>query len=168
MSTLLKEPLDRRSFLKMAAMAGGGLVLGYYARPAGAAEIAKPDEENAGGVFIPNAFIRIAPDGSVTVYSARPEIGQGIKTSLPMIVAEELGVDWKDVTVLMAPIDRAFGNQSAGGSVSTPESYTAMRRFGATARTMLTEAAAQTWGVPASECMAAGGKVVHTPTGRSL
>jgi isoquinoline 1-oxidoreductase beta subunit len=167
-STLLKEPLDRRSFLKMAALAGGGLVLGYYVRPAGAAEIAKPGEENVNGVFIPNAFIRIAPNGAVTVYSARPEIGQGIKTSLPMIVAEELGVDWKDVTVLTAPIDSAFGNQSAGGSVSTPQSYTLMRKFGATARTMLTEAAAQTWGVPANECVAAGGKVVHTPTGRSL
>src|SRR5271163_2461127 len=117
MSAPLKEPLDRRSFLKMAAMAGGGLALGYYVRSAGAAEIAKPDEERVDGVFIPNAFIRIAPNGSVTVYSARPEIGQGIKTSLPMIVAEELGVDWKDVTVLAAPVDRAFGDQSAGGSV---------------------------------------------------
>jgi isoquinoline 1-oxidoreductase beta subunit len=168
MSTVLQTPLDRRSFLRMAAMAGGGLVLGYYVRPAGAAEIAKPDEENVDGSFIPNAFIRIAPNGSVTVYSARPEVGQGIKTSLPMVVAEELGVDWKDVTVITAPLDRAFGNQSAGGSTSTPQSYTLMRRFGATARTMLVEAAAQTWGVPASECVAGDGRVRHTASGRSL
>jgi isoquinoline 1-oxidoreductase beta subunit len=168
MSALLPSPLDRRSFLKMAAMAGGGLILGYYVRPAGAAEIAKPGGENVDGSFIPNAFIRIAPNGSVTVYSARPEVGQGIKTSLPMVVAEELGVDWKDVTVITAPLDRAFGNQSAGGSTSTPQSYTLMRRFGATARTMLVEAAALTWGVPASECVAAGGMVRHPASGRSL
>ncbi len=168
MNSVLQAPLDRRSFVKLAAMAGGGLILGYYARPAGAAEIGKPDEEKVDGVFIPNAFIRIAPDGSVTVYSARPEIGQGIKTSLPMVVAEELGVDWKDVTVITAPVNGSFGNQSAGGSTSTPQSYTLMRKAGATARTMLTEAAAETWGVPASECVAGGGMVRHTPTGRTL
>jgi len=149
-------------------MAGGGLILGYYVSTAGGAEIAKPDAEKVGGVFIPNAFIRIAPDGSVTVYSARPEVGQGIKTSLPMIVAEELGADWKSVTVVSAKLDAAFGPQFAGGSMSTPMSYTAMRKVGATARAMLIEAAAQTWGVPANECMAEAGVVRHTPSGRSL
>ena len=165
MNSALQAPLDRRSFVKLAAIAGGGLILGYYAR---AAEIGKPGEEKVDGVFIPNAFIRIAPNGSVTVYSARPEIGQGIKTSLPMVVAEELGVDWKDVTVITAPVNSSFGNQSAGGSTSTPQSYTLMRKAGATARTMLTEAAAQTWGVPVGECAAGAGMVRHTPTGRTL
>ena len=168
MSSVLQAPLDRRSFLKLATMAGGGLILGYYVSTAGGAEIAKPDAEKVGGVFIPNAFIRIAPDGSVTVYSARPEVGQGIKTSLPMIVAEELGADWKSVTVVSAKLDAAFGPQFAGGSMSTPMSYTAMRKVGATARAMLIEAAAQTWGVPANECMAEAGVVRHTPSGRSL
>jgi isoquinoline 1-oxidoreductase subunit beta len=149
-------------------MAGGGLVLGYCLRPSGRAEVAKADAGNVDGVFIPNAFIRIAPDGSVTVYSARPEVGQGIKTSLPMIVAEELGADWKYVTVLTAPIDPVFGPQFAGGSLSTAQSYTAMRRVGATARSMLVEAAAQAWGVPASECAAAAGAVTHVPSGRSI
>ena len=167
MSAILHAPLDRRSFLKLATMAGGGLILGYYVRPAGGAEIAKPDVEKVDGVFIPNAFIRIAPDGSITVFSARPEVGQGIKTSLPMIVAEELGADWKNVTVVSAALDPAFGPQFAGGSMSTPMSYTAMRKVGAAARAMLIEAAAQTWGVPASECVAEAGVVRHAPSGRS-
>lgn len=168
MSSILRAPLDRRSFLKLATMAGGGLVLGYYIRPAGAAEVAKPDIEKVDGVFIPNAFIRIAPDGTVTVFSARPEVGQGIKTSLPMIVAEELGADWKNVRVVSAVLDPAFGPQFAGGSMSTPMSYTAMRRVGATARAMLVEAAAQTWGVPANECIAEAGVVRHAASGRSM
>ncbi len=168
MSAILQAPLDRRSFLRMVTLAGGGLVLGYYVRPAGGAEIAKPDPEKVDGVFIPNAFIRIAPDGSVTVFSARPEVGQGIKTSLPMVVAEELGADWKDVKVVSAALDPAFGPQFAGGSMSTPMSYTAMRRVGATARAMLIQAAAGTWGVPPSECVAEAGAVRHSPSGRAI
>ncbi len=168
MSATPQASLGRRTFLKLAAMGGGGLVLGYYIRPAGMAEIAKPDAEKVDGVFIPNAFIRVAPDGGVTVYSARPEVGQGIKTSLPMVVAEELGADWKRVTVVTAPLDAAFGPQFAGGSLSTPMSYDAMRRIGATARTMLVRAAAESWGVPESECTAQDGEVRHAPSGRTL
>jgi len=168
MSAVLQTPLDRRSFLRIVAMAGGGLVLGHYVRPAGAAEPAAADVEKEGGLFIPNAFIRIAPDGTVTVFSARPEVGQGIKTSLPMVVAEELGADWRNVRVVSAQLDPVFGPQFAGGSMSTPMSYTLMRKMGATARTVLVEAAAQTWGVPASECVAADGAVRHAPTGRSI
>jgi isoquinoline 1-oxidoreductase beta subunit len=167
-SAVQQPNLDRRSFLKIAAMAGGGLALSYYIGPAGAAEIVNADVERVDGVFIPNTFIRIAPSGLVTLYSARPEVGQGIKTSLPMVIAEELGADWKNVTVVSAPVDPAFGPQFAGGSMSTFQSYTAMRKVGAAARTMLIEAAAQTWGVPASECVAVGGAVRHVPTGRSL
>jgi isoquinoline 1-oxidoreductase beta subunit len=168
MSSILKAPLGRRSFLKLATMAGGGLVLGYYVRPAGMAEIAKAGPENVGGLFVPNAFIRIAADGTVTIFSARPEVGQGIKTSLPMVVAEELGADWKSVTVVSAPLDAAFGQQAAGGSMSTTVSYAAMRQVGATARTMLVAAAAQTWGVPENECVAESGEVRHEPSARSI
>ena len=168
MSAAPDTVIDRRSFLKMAAMAGSGLVLGYYPNGARGAEIARPDPEKVDGVFIPNAFIRIAPDGTVTVFSARPEVGQGIKTSLPMVVAEELGADWHKVTVVSAPLDSVFGPQSAGGSTSTPTSYTAMRRMGATARTLLIEAAAQAWAVPAGECVAADGSVRHVPSGRTV
>src|ERR1700683_725825 len=115
-STALQGAMDRRSFFRLAAKAGGGLVLGYYLGPLARGQIAKPDLEKVDGVFIPNAFIRIAPDGGITVYSARPEVGQGIKTSLPMVVAEELGADWKDVRVVSAMLDPAFGPQFAGGS----------------------------------------------------
>jgi len=147
-------------------------VLGFYlgsVRRAHGADIIKAGDKLPDGAFAPNAFIRITPDGAVTIFATRPEIGQGIKTSLPMIVAEELEVDWQSVTVRSAPFDPAsFGPQVAGGSTSTPASYLTMRRVGATARTMLVEAAAQTWGVPASECYAESGTVLHRPSGKKL
>jgi isoquinoline 1-oxidoreductase beta subunit len=169
MSTLLTAPLDRRGFLKLASIATGGLVLGFTLRPSGRAQVIKPADDSMEGSFAPSAYLRIAPDGTVTIYSVRPEIGQGIKTSLPMIVAEELGADWKNVKVISAPLDPAFGrNQSAGGSMSTPSSYLPMRRVGATARVMLITAAAQIWGVPASECYVKDGAVHHRDSGKSL
>ena len=168
MSALLEQPIDRRSFLRMTALAGGGLVLGHYSLPSGLAAASDPGMEKTDSLFIPNAFIRIASDGSVTIFSARPEVGQGIKTSLPMVVAEELGADWKSINVVSGNLDPAFGPQFAGGSMSTPMSYTAMRKMGAAARTVLVEAAAQTWSVPASECVAEGGVVRHVPSGRTL
>ena len=168
MSAVLQSPIDRRSFLRLAAMAGGGLVIGHYVPAAHAADAAAAGAEKANGLFIPNVFIRIATDGSVTIFSARPEVGQGIKTSLPMVVAEELGADWRNVTVVSGQLDPAFGPQFAGGSMSTPMSYDEMRKMGATARTMLVQAAAATWSVPAKECVASGGAVLHTPSGRTL
>ena len=164
----LNAPVDRRSFLKLSALAGGGLVLGFYLKSAGrvlAAEVVKPV---AGIEFKPNAFIRIAPDGVVTLVSKQPEIGQGIKTSLPMIIAEELEVNWKDVVIVQGDLDPAYGGQSAGGSRSTPNNYNEFHRLGAAARAMLIEAAAQTWNVPASECYAADSAVHHRPSGKSL
>ncbi|HVW22337.1 MAG TPA: molybdopterin cofactor-binding domain-containing protein [Opitutaceae bacterium] len=166
----LDAPLDRRSFLRLSALAGGGLVLGFYLKSApraGAQDVVKA-QNLVDGAFSPNAFVRIAPDGTVTIFSSRPEIGQGIRTSLPMIVAEELDVDWKSVQVVTAPVDPAYGNQSAGGSTSTPQSYTSLRKAGAAARMMMIEAAAQTWGVPASECYAEDGVVHHRDSGRTL
>jgi isoquinoline 1-oxidoreductase beta subunit len=170
MSTLTAPQLDRRSFLRLSALASGGLMLGFYLKSAvgtGAAEITKVPGL-IDGDFAPSAFIRIAPDGSVTIYSARPEIGQGIRTSLPMIIAEELDVDWKKVTVVSAPLAAEYGNQSAGGSTSIPTSYTNMRRIGATARTMMIAAAADIWGVPVSECYADQGVVHHRDSGKTL
>jgi len=170
MSTLA-SPLDRRGFLKLSALAGGSLFLGFYlssARRILGADAIQAGQLPDGGYFAPDAFIRIAPDGAVTIFAARPEIGQGIKTSLPMVVAEELDVPWSSVTVVTAPIDPVFGNQSAGGSTSTPNSYLAMRRAGATARAMLVEAAARTWGVPANECYAENGTVFHRGSDQKL
>lgn len=164
----LTGPVDRRGFLKLSALASGGLVLGLYLKSAGnvlGAEIVKPV---AGTEFKPNAFIRISPDGVVTLVSKQPEIGQGIKTSLPMIFAEELEVNWKDVVIIQGDLDPAYGDQSAGGSRSTPNNYDEFHRLGATARAMLIEAAAQAWGVPAGECFAANSAVNHRPSGKSL
>ncbi|NQX01379.1 xanthine dehydrogenase family protein molybdopterin-binding subunit, partial [bacterium] len=151
--------LDRRNFFRISALAGGGFLLGSW--NAEAAEVA--------ATFSPNAFIRITPEGAVTILSKIPEIGQGIKTSLPMIIAEELDVPWETVTVEQAPVDQAaFGNQMAGGSMSTPSNYDRLRRMGAVARTMLVQAAANEWKVAVEECATAAGEVVHPPTGRKL
>src|SRR3954469_3898803 len=98
-TTIASKPVNRRDFLRFSAIAGGGLIIGFYLKTGSdgvAAELAAPA---AGVEFKPNAFIRIAPNGAVTIVSKQPEIGQGIKTSLPMVIAEELEVNWKDVTI---------------------------------------------------------------------
>jgi isoquinoline 1-oxidoreductase beta subunit len=159
--------IDRRSFLKFSAFAGGGLVLGYYFKGGdlAAAEVGQPTAGTMGD-FAPNPFVRISPSGAVTIIAARPEMGQGIRTSLPMVVAEELDVDWATVKIEAAMFDSVYGGQSAGGSTSTPQSYAPMRQMGATARAMLVAAAADTWGVPASECTTASGTVIHAASNR--
>jgi isoquinoline 1-oxidoreductase beta subunit len=152
--------LDRRGFFRVSALASGGFLLGWNAEAA---------EEAAAAAFSPNAFIRITPEGLVTIFAKNPEVGQGVKTSLPMIVAEELEIPWEKVTVEQAPVNQAaFGNQMAGGSMSTPTNYDRLRRMGAIARTMLVEAAAKEWGVSADECEAVAGEVIHKPSGKKL
>lgn len=160
--------ISRRSFLKLAAVAGGGFAIGYVMAPESLADSAPSAANGEKGLFTPNAFIRIAADGIVSIVAARPEIGQGIRTSLPMVVAEELGADWQKVTVVHAPLDAVFGPQGAVGSMSTPVSYGEMRKMGAAARTMLVAAAAATWGIPVGECVVGSGYVKHPATGRSL
>jgi isoquinoline 1-oxidoreductase beta subunit len=156
--------MDRRTFLKVSGYAGGGLTLAFcigYRLPVEA----KTTED----VFEPNAFLTISPDGSIVILSKGPEIGQGIKTAFPMIVAEELDARWADVSVEQAPIDKAvFGRQSAGGSRSIPSAWDQLRTAGATARAMLIGAAARQWGVREVECRTEPGVVVHDPTGRRL
>jgi isoquinoline 1-oxidoreductase subunit beta len=163
--------VNRRHFLRVTAIAGGGILLGSFVDLAAGAESAA----GAAGVlppapdFVPNAFIRITPDGVVTIVSKNPEIGQGVKTMLPMIIADELDVDWKDVRIEQAPLDTTkFQNQWSGGSQATPNNWMPMRRVGAAGRAMLVAAAADTWGVPASECETASGVVHHRASGRQL
>jgi isoquinoline 1-oxidoreductase beta subunit len=115
-----------------------------------------------------NMFIRIGSDNSIVLLAPNPEIGQGVKTSLPLIVAEELGVDWKVVKVELAPLDAKFGRQTAGGSGSIRGRFNALRTAGATAREMLVAAAAETWNVPVAECTAENGEVLHKASGKKL
>jgi len=154
------ETLSRRGFFRISTLAGGGFLLGSFSAAA---------EEAPAGNFSPNAFIRITPEGAVTLFSKNPEVGQGIKTSLPMIVAEELEIPWEKVTVEQAPVnEKDFGRQIAGGSMSTPSNYDKLRKMGAIARAMLVDAAAQQWGVSLEECEAVAGEVIHKPTGKKL
>jgi isoquinoline 1-oxidoreductase beta subunit len=161
----METGISRRRFLIVSALSGGGMLLSFsFLSPLADA---KPFEE-ANALFTPNMFIRIAADGTVTILAPNPEIGQGVKTSLPLIVAEELGVDWQKVQVELAPLDTKFGRQVAGGSGSVRGRYTALRNAGAAAREMLVTAAAQTWNVPVEECTAENGSVLHKASGRKL
>ena len=158
--------LDRRDFLRVTAVAGGGVLLGAYSASSAGAGVLEGSEPAAD--FTLNVFIRITPDNLVTIISKNPEIGQGIKTSLPMIVAEELDVAWEDVRVEQAPLDTdRFTRQSVGGSSGTPRNYDNMRRTGAAARHMLVAAAAGMWGVPASALTTEAGVVTDRASGRS-
>ena len=164
---LLSRPVGRRDFLKFTGLAGGGFALAFYIR-SGNDAVAAASAASATTDFAPNAFVRITTAGKVTIVSKQPEMGQGVKTSLPMIIAEQLEVPWKEISIEQGDFDeKKFGNQSAGGSNSTPNNYDNFHLVGATVRTMLVEAAAQTWGVPAAECRAEKAAVIHT-SGKSL
>lgn len=158
--------MGRRSFLKLASLAGGGLVLAFHLDTRSARAEEAGHETTVSGL---NAFVRIAPDNIVTIYSKGPEIGQGIKTAFGLIIAEELNADWKTVKVDQAPINpKVYGYQGAGGSTSIPRGWDQLRQAGAAARSMLIAAAAKQWKVPVSECTAANSFVIHTPSKRKL
>lgn len=156
--------LSRRDFIKISSVAGAGLALSFYLPSNGVSSEAVTE----GSEFIPNAWLRIGDDGIVTVTVARSEMGQGVLTSMPMIVAEELEADWKKVRIEQAVAHPTkYGSMSTGGSFSVRGSWQNLRTAGATARELLIAAAAQTWGVDKSTCRAESGTVVHS-SGKKL
>ncbi|SCW96806.1 xanthine dehydrogenase family protein molybdopterin-binding subunit [Pseudomonas sp. NFACC05-1] len=163
--------LSRRGFLKGASAAGVLVLAATWGLPEAFAEEKKFGAEGMphGAVDDPKVYVSIATDGSVTVICNRSEMGQGVRTSLSMVVADELEADWARVKVQQAPADEArFGNQDTDGSRSMRHWYEPMRRCGAAARTMLELAAAAQWKVPVDECHAQLHKVLHQPSGREL
>jgi isoquinoline 1-oxidoreductase beta subunit len=159
------SPVSRRDFLRVTAIAGGGLLLASYVEPLSALESITAN--NAADASL-SAFIRITPDGIVTITAKNPEIGQGVKTMLPMLIAEELDVDWSNVRVEQAPLDTVrFQAQSAGGSTATPTNWIPMRRVGAAGRAMLVGAAAKRWNVDVKELETERGVVRHRASNRT-
>ena len=147
--TLVKTTYNRRSFLKSSALAGGGMMLGFSwmasCKPTPEQIVSMPKEW-----FEINGFLKIGDNGMVTIMSPNPEIGQNVKTAMPMIIAEELDTDWNDVLVEQAPLNTdIFTRQLAGGSQSIRQGWESLRMAGATARHMLIAAAAQAWQVAA-------------------
>jgi isoquinoline 1-oxidoreductase beta subunit len=156
-----KSGFSRRAFLKASALVGGGFLLEFHLPNARAATAATGE--------VLNAYIKVMPDGLVTITAKNPEIGQGVKTMLPMLIAEEFDVDWKNVRIEQAIADGAkYAPQFAGGSTATPLNWEPLRRVGAAGRQMMIRAAAETWGVPPSELRTAAGAVSHTSSGRKL
>jgi isoquinoline 1-oxidoreductase beta subunit len=158
----LPRDQSRRTFLKISLMASGALLIG----------VGKGNASDAGsldgGSWEPNLYVRINRDGKVTIVSKNPEAGQGVKTAFPMVVAECLEVDWKDVHVEQAALDDRYGRQVIGGSRGTPDGWDDLRIAGTAALHLLIAAAAKEWGVSSAECSAESGSIIHEKSGRSL
>ncbi|MGD8597295.1 MAG: xanthine dehydrogenase family protein molybdopterin-binding subunit [Anaerolineae bacterium] len=168
--------LSRRKFLKVSVAAGAGLTIGIYLsgcqgspmptppptsppEPTAAPEPAAISEES--GLLEPNVYLTVDKRGIATIRSFRSEMGQGIRTAIAMIVAEELDVEWPAVRIEQSPTDPAYGNQVTGGSVSISRHYVTLRQAGGAAREMLVTAAANRWGIEAASCLTESGEVIH-------
>ncbi len=147
------SPLSRRDFIAAGTAAGAGLVIGFY--------LPHGSSAGSGDAFSPNAYLKITPDNKVTIVVARSEMGQGVRTSLPMILAEELEADWKQIQIEQAGASTLFGDQTTGGSASVRTTWDPMRRAGAAAREMLISAGALHWNVARASCKAENGTIVH-------
>src|SRR5450759_636769 len=162
---------SRRQFLKDSAGLMGGLVIGFYLPIKSGRAFAADAPPKL--IYPPNAFIRIAADDSITIVVNKSEMGQGVYTSLPMLIAEELEADWSRIRVESAPVaavynHTGFGMQMTGGSSSIPSSWEQLRQVGASGRILLIRAAAQQWGVPEGECHAENSQVIHAGSGKKL
>ena len=160
--------LTRREFIKVSAAVGGGLLIGIQLDGATPAAAAAVDT-----AFAPNVWLTITPDDVVSIRVASSEMGQGVMTALPMLIAEELDADWDKVQAEFAPVNPAYANpifrrQQTGGSTAVRGYWTTLREAGAVGRELLLSAAAQTWGVPVEGCRAENGQVSHGDSGRSL
>ncbi len=157
---------SRRDFIKLGLTATGGLLLGFHWHEGEAAALG---EVTGADPIAFNSYLSISPDDVITIFSPNPELGQNIKTSFPMIVAEELDADWTKVNVVQAALDtKKYERQLTGGSGAIPHSWERLRKAGATARHLLVEAASKRWGVPVAELTTQQGKVIHAATGRTL
>jgi isoquinoline 1-oxidoreductase beta subunit len=151
-----KSELNRRDFLKLSGVAGAGLVIGIGMLNS---KIANASSSQAAADFEPNVYLKITSDGKIIVLSKNPEIGQGVKTSMPQIIAEELEVRWEQIEVQTAPLDNRFGSQFAGGSTAINTNFETLRQAGAAAKEMLIEAASRKWGTSLDQCYAQEGFV---------
>jgi isoquinoline 1-oxidoreductase beta subunit len=173
---MARQPNSRRSFLRVSAAAGGGLLVGVSwltscdrQEKATAGTALPPGPELPAEWVTVNAFLKIGDNGTVTIMSPNPEIGQNVKTSMPMLVAEELDVDWKDVIVEQAPLDTEnYTRQLAGGSQSIRHGWEPLRKTGAVARHLLLAAAARQLEVPVEELRTENGVISHAGSDRSL
>ncbi len=160
---------SRRAFMRTTGLAGGGMLIGFNLFQACKPQVKPPIDLSQLDYNDFNAFIKIADNGAVTIFSPNPEIGQGVKTAMPMIIAEELDVAWKDVYVAQGILDTEnYTRQVAGGSQSIRFGWDALRQTGATARQMLINAAAARWGVEATDCTVSEGVITNTNTNETL
>src|SRR5262245_21634182 len=172
MKTMTKQ-LDRRSFIKVSALAGGGVLIGLYTEPEVLSQ-QPPAAAPAPTPVNPSTFITVHADNTFTIIAKNPETGQGIRNALPMIIADEFDVDWKQVKIQQSDLDDKYGRdmgapnvrQIEGGSTATPQNYTPMRNVGAAARMMMVATAAKQLNVPAAELTTESGVVTHTRSGR--
>ncbi|MGB0870479.1 MAG: molybdopterin cofactor-binding domain-containing protein [Flavobacteriales bacterium] len=162
MSTKNNNGVSRRSFLKSASLVGGGILIGFNLFTSCKEEIKVVEDLTKLSYHHFNAYIKISSSGKVTLYSPNPEIGQGIKTAMPMLIAEELDVPWKDVLVVQGKMDAVnYKNQFAGGSEGVKRAWLPLRQTGATAKQMLINAAAKQWNVEPSTCTAKLGVITN-------
>jgi len=164
MSDLVKglSQISRRDFIRNTGLAGGGLILGV------SFSACSKEKELSGGDFAPNVYVNLLHSGEVEIVCHRSEMGQGIRTSLVQVIADEMEADWDRVKLLQAIGDAKYGDQNTDGSTSIRKQFDILRNAGAVARQMLVNAAADTWGVPASECIGRNHAVHHQASGRSL
>ena len=164
------DRISRREFLKRTGQAGGGMVLALSVTTAcqPAAETTIPMQTSDGSSVAANVYVNIRDDGIVEIYCHRSEMGQGIRTCLPQIIADELEADWDKVKLIQALGDEKYGSQNTDGSTSIRRQFDMLRKAGASAREMLITAAAGVWQVSVDECVARDHAIHHETSGRSL